>query len=44
MHFESSGAIASARIQQYLLEKGRVPHPTTGERSYHVLYMLQPQP
>ena len=40
VHFESSGAIASARVQQYLLEKGRVPHPAQGERSYHVFYQL----
>jgi myosin heavy subunit len=40
VHFGSSGAIASARIQQYLLEKGRVPHPAQGERSYHVFYQL----
>ena len=40
VHFGSSGAITSACIQQYLLEKGRVPHPAQGERSYHVFYQL----
>ena len=40
VHFAPSGAIASARIEQYLLEKGRVPHPAQGERSYHIFYQL----
>ena len=40
VHFASSGTIASARIEQYLLEMGRVPHPAQGERSYHIFYQL----
>ena len=40
VHFDASGAIASARIEQYLLEKSRVVHQAANERSYHILYML----
>ena len=40
VHFDGSGAIASARIEQYLLEKSRVVRQATSERNYHILYML----
>ena len=44
IHFDESGAIASARIEQYLLEKSRVVHQASSERSYHVFYMLCESP
>jgi len=40
IHFDETGAIASARIEQYLLEKSRVVHQASSERSYHMFYML----
>ena len=40
IHFDNSGSIASARIEQYLLEKSRVVHQAVSERSYHIFYML----
>jgi len=40
LHFATSGAIASAKIDQYLLEKARVPRAAQGERSYHIFYQV----
>jgi len=38
--FSPSGAIAGANINWYLLEKSRVAFRSSGERSFHVFYML----
>lgn len=38
--FSPSGAIAGANINWYLLEKSRVAYRSSGERSFHVFYML----
>ncbi|KAJ8606329.1 hypothetical protein CTAYLR_010372 [Chrysophaeum taylorii] len=40
VHFDERGAIASARIENYLLEKSRVVSQARSERSYHVFYQL----
>ncbi|KAH8069643.1 hypothetical protein JL720_11947 [Aureococcus anophagefferens] len=40
VHFDNRGAIASARVENYLLEKSRVCGQAKDERSYHVFYQL----
>ncbi|XP_047987944.1 myosin-VIIa isoform X1 [Leguminivora glycinivorella] len=40
IHFNSSGVIEGAKIEQYLLEKSRIVSQGTDERNYHVFYCL----
>ncbi|XP_031717901.1 myosin heavy chain, fast skeletal muscle-like [Anarrhichthys ocellatus] len=40
IHFGSSGKLASADIETYLLEKSRVTFQLTEERSYHIFYQI----
>ncbi|KAL2090404.1 hypothetical protein ACEWY4_015092 [Coilia grayii] len=38
--FTKGGAIESARVEQYLLEKSRVCHQAPDERNYHIFYCM----
>ncbi|XP_051985602.1 myosin heavy chain, fast skeletal muscle [Xyrauchen texanus] len=40
IHFASTGKLASADIETYLLEKSRVTYQLSAERSYHIFYQL----
>nr|XP_061813828.1 myosin heavy chain, fast skeletal muscle-like isoform X1 [Nerophis lumbriciformis] len=40
IHFSTSGKLASADIETYLLEKSRVTFQLCAERSYHIFYQL----
>ncbi|XP_061707587.1 myosin-VIIa isoform X2 [Cydia pomonella] len=40
IHFNSSGVIEGAKIEQYLLEKSRIVSQGNDERNYHVFYCL----
>ncbi|KAL1277658.1 hypothetical protein QQF64_024331 [Cirrhinus molitorella] len=40
IHFGTSGKLASADIETYLLEKSRVTFQLTEERSYHIFYQV----
>uniref|UniRef100_A0A3B3ZC52 Myosin motor domain-containing protein n=1 Tax=Periophthalmus magnuspinnatus TaxID=409849 RepID=A0A3B3ZC52_9GOBI len=40
IHFGTSGKLASADIETYLLEKSRVTFQLSAERSYHIFYQL----
>ena len=40
LEFNSSGSIAGANIERYLLEKSRVTHQTPKERNYHIFYQF----
>ncbi|XP_010880196.2 myosin, heavy chain 7B, cardiac muscle, beta a isoform X1 [Esox lucius] len=43
IHFGTSGKLASADIDIYLLEKSRVIFQQPGERSYHIYYQIMSQ-
>jgi myosin-5 len=40
VHFDGWGRIVGSNTRNYLLEKSRVTSPESGERSYHVFYMM----
>ncbi|MBN3313470.1 MYSS protein, partial [Atractosteus spatula] len=40
IHFGTSGKLASADIETYLLEKSRVTFQLSDERSYHIFYQI----
>ncbi|GAA6225053.1 myosin heavy chain, fast skeletal muscle-like [Lates japonicus] len=40
IHFGTSGKLASADIETYLLEKSRVTFQLAAERSYHIFYQI----
>ncbi|XP_036426741.1 myosin heavy chain, fast skeletal muscle [Colossoma macropomum] len=40
IHFGSTGKLASADIETYLLEKSRVTFQLSAERSYHIFYQV----
>lgn len=40
IHFNQSGAIEGARIEQYLLEKSRIVSHSIEERNYHIFYCM----
>ncbi|CAI4233127.1 unnamed protein product [Auanema sp. JU1783] len=40
VHFNSTGCIEGARIEQYLLEKSRIVSQSENERNYHIFYCL----
>ncbi|XP_059180070.1 myosin heavy chain, fast skeletal muscle-like [Centropristis striata] len=40
IHFGTSGKLASADIETYLLEKSRVTFQLSAERSYHIFYQV----
>lgn len=40
IHFNSSGVIEGAKIEQYLLEKSRIVSQSKDERNYHVFYCI----
>ncbi|CAL4063540.1 unnamed protein product [Meganyctiphanes norvegica] len=40
IHFQSSGKLAGADIENYLLEKARVVDQASAERSYHIFYNI----
>ena len=40
IEFDAGGGIVGASIEKYLLEKGRVTHRSSEERSFHVFYQL----
>jgi len=39
-HFNSTGKLAGADIESYLLEKNRVTHQGSQERNYHIFYQI----
>lgn len=40
IHFNKTGSIEGARIEQYLLEKSRIVSQNEGERNYHIFYAM----
>ncbi|GAB1609908.1 myosin-VIIa-like [Argonauta hians] len=40
IHFNKSGSIEGARIDQYLLEKSRIVNQAHDERNYHIFYCM----
>lgn len=44
IEFDASGRIVGADIERYLLEKSRVTHRSSQERSFHVFYQLLAAP
>ncbi|XP_061761698.1 myosin heavy chain, fast skeletal muscle-like [Nerophis ophidion] len=40
IHFGTTGKLASADIETYLLEKSRVTYQLSAERSYHIFYQI----
>ena len=40
IHFNKSGSIEGAKIEQYLLEKSRIVSQNEGERNYHIFYSM----
>uniref|UniRef100_A0A336KV27 CSON011982 protein n=1 Tax=Culicoides sonorensis TaxID=179676 RepID=A0A336KV27_CULSO len=40
IHFNASGVIEGAKIEQYLLEKSRIVSQNSEERNYHIFYCL----
>ncbi|KAE9550764.1 hypothetical protein FO519_006016 [Halicephalobus sp. NKZ332] len=40
IHFNSSGSIEGAKIEQYLLEKSRIVSQANEERNYHIFYCM----
>ena len=44
LNFSTTGLLAGAHLNTYLLEKPRVVRPSAGERNYHIFYMLYTVP
>lgn len=40
IYFNEASTIIGAKIEQYLLEKSRIVLKNTGERNYHIFYLL----
>lgn len=40
IHFDGSGVIGGAKIDQYLLEKSRIVGQNKGDRNYHIFYAM----
>ncbi|XP_068687074.1 unconventional myosin-VIIa-like [Montipora foliosa] len=40
VHFNKTGSIEGAKIDQYLLEKSRIVHQMPDERNYHIFYRM----